>query len=35
MCCVPDWEVENDFGKILEFQVGKNPVIDGFWEKYR
>lgn len=31
----PDWEIENDFGKVLEFQVGKNPAVDRFWEKYR
>ncbi len=33
--CKPDWEIENDFGKIMEFQVGKNPVVDSFWEKYK
>lgn len=33
-CFKPDWEVENDFGRILEFSIGKNPIIDSYWSKY-
>lgn len=31
----PDWEIENEFGRILEFKVGNCPIIDMLWEKYQ
>jgi len=28
----PDREYPNDYGQILEFDVGKNPLVDIFWK---
>lgn len=30
----PDWELENDFGRIMDFNVGVNPIIDKYWERF-
>lgn len=30
----PNWEIENDFGRIMEFNIGANPIIDAYWRKY-
>lgn len=35
LCFVANWETENEFGKILEFNIGENPIIDAYWEKYQ
>lgn len=33
-CFKPDWEMENDFGRIMEFNIGNNPIIDGYWSRH-
>lgn len=31
----PDWEFENDNGKILRFKAGTHPLVDMFLEAYK
>lgn len=33
--CKSDRQFENDFSVIEEFDVGKNPLVDMFWEAYK
>lgn len=30
----PSWELENEFGRLMDFNIGENPIIDEYWKKY-
>lgn len=30
----PDWGVDNEFGRLMEFNIGKNSIVDRYWGRY-